>query len=247
MHRFFVPSDKISGRIGMITGDDAHHIQRVLRLEAGDRITLCDGRGMDYQAVIQDVSKGQVRVELTGKNPSGTEPNLQVTLLQGLPKASKMETIIQKCVELGIHEVIPITTSRTVVRIPDGREGEKKASRWQRVAEEASKQSRRGILPQVHAPKTFDQAIQACQADWKIILWEEEKKQSLRRVLQSQSSMPESIAILIGSEGGLEEEEVFLARQYGWISASLGPRILRTETAGMAALAAIMYQMEELE
>jgi 16S rRNA (uracil1498-N3)-methyltransferase len=247
MHRFFVPSDKINGNFGIITGDDAYHIQRVLRLEAGDKIILCDGRGMDYQAVIQDVSKGQVQLELTENSPSGTEPNLKVTLLQGLPKASKMETIIQKCVELGIHEIIPITTSRTVVRIADGREGEKKAARWQRVAEEAAKQSRRGILPQVHTPRTFDQAIQACQADWKIILWEEERKQSLRRVLQSRSSMPATIAILIGSEGGLEEKEVFLARQHGWIPASLGPRILRTETAGMATLAAIMYQMEELE
>lgn len=247
MHRFFVTPDKIIGNAGTITGDDAHHIQRVLRLEAGDKITLCDGRGMDYQAVIQDVGKGMVQVELTGNSPSGTEPHLKISLLQGLPKASKMETIIQKCVELGVYEVMPVTTARTVVRIADDREGEKKAARWQRVAEEAAKQSRRGILPRVHAPKTFGQAIQACQTDWKIMLWEEEREQSLRRILQSRSSIPASIAILIGPEGGLEQQEVVLARQFGWIPASLGPRILRTETAGMATLAAIMYQMEELE
>ena len=158
-----------------------------------------------------------------------------------------METIIQKCVELGVYNIMPITTSRAVVKVAGNKEKEKKALRWQRVAEEAAKQSRRGILPRVHTPASFEQAVQQCRADLKVIFWEEEREQSLRKQLQNSTTKPDSIAILIGPEGGLEEEEINLAKQHGWVSASLGARILRTETAGMAVLAAIMYQMEELE
>ncbi|HHU48385.1 MAG TPA: 16S rRNA (uracil(1498)-N(3))-methyltransferase [Clostridiales bacterium] len=247
MHRFFVRPDEIKGDTCILTGDDAHHIQNVLRLKAGEEIALCNSRGTDFRAVIREMSKEWVRVELLSSSPSGTEPNLKVTLLQGLPKASKMETIIQKCVELGVHDIIPIVTTRTVVKISDGRGGEKKAFRWQRVAEEAAKQSRRGIIPLVHVPIPLETAVETCEADLKIILWEEEKKQSLRMLLQSRSVKPDSIAILIGPEGGLEEKEINLARLHGWVSASLGSRILRTETAGMAVLAAVMYQMEEME
>lgn len=247
MHRFFISPEAIESNTCIITGTDAHHIQNVLRLKTGEEIMLCNSQGTDYRAVIREISKGHVRVELTESSPSKTEPDLKVTLLQGLPKASKMETIIQKCVELGIYDIIPITTARTVVRISSGRDAEKKTARWQRISEEAAKQCGRGIIPKVHSPLTFDQAVKSCQAGLKIIFWEEEKSQSLRLILQSQAEKPDSIAILIGPEGGLEEDEVIMAEKHGWVSASLGTRILRTETAGMAVLAAIMYQMEELE
>ena len=247
MHRFFVNPEAIDGNTCVITGTDAHHIQNVLRLKIGKEIIVCNSRGTDYRAVIQEMSSGLIRVELTDNMSSTAEPKLKVTLMQGLPKSSKMEIIIQKCVELGIYEILPIITARTVVKIESERDAGKKVLRWQRIADEAAKQCGRGILPLVHNPISFEQAVEMCQADLKIIFWEEEREQSLRLALQSQAYKPGSIAILIGPEGGLEEKEVQMAKQYGWVSASLGARILRTETAGIAVLAAIMYQMEELQ
>ncbi len=247
MHRFFVGPEQILDNIGKITGDDAHHIQRVLRLGIGEEITLCDSHGTDYQGLIQHVYKNLIEVKIVGTASSGTEPKIQLSLLQGLPKASKMEVIIQKCVELGIYEVLPITTLRTVVRISDERDARKKAQRWQKVAEEAAKQSKRGIIPHVSEPVSIKQAIKECNADLKLLFWEEEKELSLHKVLHSQVTPPKSIALLIGPEGGLDNSEVELARQHGWQSLTLGSRILRTETAGMAVLAAIMYHWEEWE
>ncbi len=247
MHRFFVEPKQIKGNIGEITGDDAHHIQRVLRLGIGEEITMCDSQGVDYQGLVQHVDKNLIEVKIVGTTPSQTEPKIQVSLLQGLPKASKMETIIQKCVELGIYEVVPITTIRTVVRLSDDRDVLKKAQRWQKVAEEAAKQSKRGIIPHVSKPVSMKQAIKECNADLKLLFWEEEKELSLHKVLHNQETSPKSIAILVGPEGGLDISEVELAKQHGWVCVTLGSRILRTETAGMAVLAAIMYHWEEWE
>ena len=247
MHRFFVEPDQIQDNIGNITGDDAHHIQRVLRLGIGEEITLCDSHGTDYQGLIQHVDKNLIEIKIIGTTPSEAEPKIQVSLLQGLPKASKMETIIQKCVELGIYEVLPITTTRTVVRISDDRDARRKAQRWQKVSEEAAKQSKRGIIPRVSEPVSIKQAIKECNADLKLLFWEEEEEHSLHKILHSQATPPKSIGLLIGPEGGLDNSEIELARQYGWVSLTLGSRILRTETAGMAVLAAIMYHWGEWE
>ena len=247
MHRFFVGPEQIQGDTAVIIGDDAHHIHRVLRLMSGEEVTLCDGQGMDYHAVIQTADKGLVEVKVLNSNPSDTEPKTRVTLLQGLPKSAKMETIIQKCVELGIYDIQPVTTLRTVVRIADDRDGEKKTQRWQRISEEAAKQSKRGRIPRVWTPAPLHQAIGSCQADLKLILWEEEKNQSLRQALHRQETSPKSVAVLVGPEGGLDESEVELVIQHGWIPTTIGNRILRTETAGMAVLAAIMYHLGEWE
>ncbi|HHY82168.1 MAG TPA: 16S rRNA (uracil(1498)-N(3))-methyltransferase [Clostridiales bacterium] len=247
MHRFFIRPENIDGNTAVITGDDAHHISKVLRMEAGEEIILCNSQGLDYKAVISKVENGKVYAGLTESSPAPAEPGVRVTLYQGLPKASKMETIVQKCVELGIYEIIPICTSRTVVRLSDKKDGEKKAARWQKIAEEAAKQCGRGIIPHVGNPVSFEQAVKDCCSDLKILLWEEEKERSLRNVLYNQAANIHTAAILIGPEGGLEKQEASLAEQYGWVTATIGPRILRTETAGMAVLAAIMYHMEELE
>jgi len=247
MHRFFVRPEDINNDMAVIAGDDAHHIGKVLRLEPGEEIILCNSEGLDYKAVIQKVEKDRVCAKLLGSSPSVTEPGIKVILYQGLPKASKMDTIIQKCVELGISRIVPVSTIRTVVRLSDKKDGEKKTARWQKIAEEAAKQSGRGIIPQVDYPVSFDEAVKHCRADLKILLWEEEKDQSLRNILNSRSAGADTIAVFIGPEGGLDKQEAALAEQYGWLSASVGPRILRTETAGMAVLAAIMYHMEEFE
>jgi 16S rRNA (uracil1498-N3)-methyltransferase len=247
MHRFFILPENISGKTAVIQGDDAHHIQKVLRLRIGEEIALCDGRGRDYTAFIRSMEKGQVTADIKAGTPTVTEPHTKITLLQGVPKASKMETVIQKCVELGVHDFVPVNTLRVVVRFADEKDSRKKALRWQRIAEEAAKQSRRGMIPPVSLPVSFEEAIKSNNSKLKLLLWEEERQQSLRSVLQGLTEKPDSIAVLIGPEGGLDEKEANLAREYGWISVTVGPRILRTETAGMAVIAAIMYQMEDME
>ena len=247
MHRFFIEPEDIEGNIGRIKGSDAHHLNKVLRLNPGDEIMLCNGRGLDFRSVIQTVEKEEILVEILDSRPNATEPNVRVSLFQGIPKSSKMELIIQKCVELGIYELIPIQTLRCVAKINEGKDSEKKTLRWQRIAEEAAKQSRRGIIPMVSSPISFNQSVMYSKADVKLIFWEEENTKSLRKILEELNFKPETVAMIIGPEGGLEKSEVELAEKHGWISVSLGSRILRTETAGMAALTAIMYHLEELE
>jgi 16S rRNA (uracil1498-N3)-methyltransferase len=247
MHRFFIPKDNISGTVAIIEGDDAHHIQKVLRLRTGEKIVLCDGRGMDYIVAIQSMQKGQVIGQVTDTRPVITEPRTRVTLIQGLPKGSKMEVVIQKCVELGIYNIVPVHTERAVVRIDDEKNIAKKLLRWQRIAEEAAKQSQRGIIPEISQPVSFNEAVSNISAKLKLILWEGEREQSLRKVLESYPEKPDSIAMLVGPEGGLDAGEVDLAREHGWLSVTVGSRILRTETAGMAVLSAIMYAMEDME
>jgi 16S rRNA (uracil1498-N3)-methyltransferase len=257
MHRFFVLFENINGITAVIQGDDAHHIQKVLRLRIGEEIVLCDGRGNDHTASIDFIGKGQVTAVIKSSAATATEPRTKVTLVQGVPKASKMEAIIQKCVELGVHNIVPANTLRAVVRFDDERDSDKKAQRWQRIAEEAAKQSRRGIIPHVSSPLSFEEAVKSSNSRLKLLLWEEEREQSLRSVLRGfaenepagkgRAEKLDSIAILIGPEGGLDAKEAALARNHGWIPVSVGPRILRTETAGMAVLAAIMYQMEDME
>mgnify|MGYP001098354522 FL=1 len=134
MHRFFIEPEDIEGNIGRIKGSDAHHLNKVLRLNPGDEIMLCNGRGLDFRSVIQTVEKEEILVEILDSRPNATEPNVRVSLFQGIPKSSKMELIIQKCVELGIYELIPIQTLRCVAKINEGKDSEKKTLRWQRIA-----------------------------------------------------------------------------------------------------------------
>lgn len=246
MHRFFVPVTDITGSFAVVRGEDAHHITNVIRLEIGEKVVLCDGQGYDYLAEIKKADKQRVELAILEKHSSSSEPAVRVTLYQGLPKASKMELVIQKCVELGAYAFIPVSTERAVVKLSDS-DGRKKADRWQKIAEEAAKQSGRGIIPRVSEPVAFDKAVASSDHDLKLMLWEDERANSLRSVLTGIPGKPGSVAVMIGPEGGISAKEAGLAKEYGWIPVSVGPRILRTETAGMAAIAAIMYQMEEME
>ncbi|NLI60224.1 MAG: 16S rRNA (uracil(1498)-N(3))-methyltransferase [Clostridiales bacterium] len=250
MNRFFIDNAKIVDSHTEIIGHDAGHILRVLRLGIGDSIELCDGAGMDYPTTIVETDKDRLRVKLGEGRPSKGEPSIRVTLYQGIPKSTKMDLIVQKCVELGIYRIVPLDTARTITKLSDPKKAKKRVARWQKISEEAAKQSRRGIIPKVDVPISYSSMAESASHSAKIILWEGERDVALRQCLERakhSSGSKADIGIVIGPEGGLDHDEVVLAKEHGWETASLGSRILRTETAGMAALAATMFYMEEME
>lgn len=242
MNRFFVASKDIIADTAVITGEDVKHISRVLRMSPGDRVTLCDGEGEQYLAAIDDISKDKVTLNILSHDRCQGEPTRHITLYQGLPKGDKMELIVQKCVELGVSEIVPVAAERSVVRVKPGEFGGKQ-TRYQRVAYEAAKQCGRGRVPRVAELTDFKSANME-QHDLIIIAYEDEKGNTLKSMLKK-NIKAEDIAIVIGPEGGLERSEVDMLVEKGGVPVTLGPRILRTETAGMAAIAMIMYEVEE--
>ncbi len=242
MNRFFVEQKQIDGHSAIITGEDVAHITRVLRMNPGDALTLCDGACTQYEGRILSVGD-TVQVALGEPEWCPAELPYQITLLQGLPKAGKMEAIIQKCVELGVYAVQPVAAARSVVRVAE-KEFEKKRTRYQKVAVEAAKQSRRGVLPKVHGLLPFAGLAYAAY-DLLVVLDEEEQVCTLRACLESMPKRPDRIGVVIGPEGGLAREEAACLRAAGGRTVTLGKRILRTETAGMAALAMLQYALGE--
>ena len=238
MRRFFC--ENITQGTATITGDDAHHISRVLRMKAGDALSLCDGAGNEYDAVIIAIAQDAVTCSIGERRASEAESPVRVTLFQCLPKTGKMELIVQKCTELGVFAIVPVVSVRCVV-VPN-KDYDKKRERYNRVALEAAKQSRRGMIPTV-LPLIELKKIDVKAFDLFLVAYEDENTISLKQALRAAKS-PQSIALLIGPEGGLEEAEVAQLVKAGAKSASLGPRILRTETAGMAMLAQTLYEVE---
>lgn len=242
MNRFFVKKDDIAGSSALIIGEDVKHISKVLRMAPGDKVMLCDGEGYQYLAKISEITKEEVRLAILSGERCAADPLQRITLYQGLPKGDKMELIVQKCVELGITEIVPVAAERSIVRIKPGEFGGKR-TRYQRVAYEAAKQCGRGIIPQIADLVTF-KSMDVSRHDLIIIAYEDEKENTLKSLLKA-NPKAKDIAIVIGPEGGLEKAEVDLLTQKGGTAVTLGPRILRTETAGMAALAMILYEIEE--
>lgn len=242
MSRFFVDKSQIGDGYVSIIGDDVKHISRVLRLREGDEIIVCDKCGMDYTCALTEVSPDKVLAKIICEKESQTEPEIEVTLYQGLPKSDKMDYIVQKCVELGISKIVPVITKR-VVALP--RDTEKKISRWQKISYEAAKQSGRGVVPEISDAISFDKALSEISKEdaLGIMPYECERDGKLSSVLKS--SKKKKICILIGPEGGFDESEVVKAQEAGVKTVTLGPRILRTETAPLAVLAAIMYELQE--
>lgn len=246
MPKFFVPRENIKEDIIIIEGGDVAHISKVLRMETGDALTLCDGRGIDYDAVISEINQKQIVCGIKSRSRSRTEPDLEVTLVQGIPKASKMDYIIQKTTELGISRIIPCTLSRCVVRLENQKAEEKKVERWRKISEEAAKQSGRGVIPEVCMPQNLDGAIEALK-DFDIVFvpYECEEQNSIKSVLTS-CKAPKKAGFIIGPEGGFDISEIEKIRNAGIKTVTLGKRILRTETAGEAVLAMIMYEIGDI-
>ncbi len=245
MHRFFVDKENIQDDKIMVIGDDVKHIKNVLRLMEGDIISLCDKLGTDYTAEISDLSKEKIICRILERKVSETEPPIEVILYQGIPKSTKMDLIIQKNTELGVSKIIPVITDRTVVKIQDRKKEEKKLERWNKVTEEAAKQSKRGIVPEVYQILTFEEMLKALKNDGLIIVpYENEENIGIKEVLKSETS--KKINIVIGPEGGFEQKEIESLKAIGSKIVSLGPRILRTETAGFITSAIVLYELGDL-
>lgn len=245
MHRFFIKRENIYKGGIAVEGEDVQHISRVLRLQAGDKIILCDGEGTDYHVTIETMNKHSVRTVIIDKEASKGEASIHTVLYQGIPKATKMDLIIQKCTEMGINRIVPLTTVRTVVKLESEKDERKKVERWSKIAEEAAKQSGRGIIPQIDMPMTFDQALKdAGGLELRLIPYESESTVSVKDALQRKKV--NRIGYFIGPEGGFEISEIEKAKNADVIPVTLGKRILRTETAGFAVLTGIMYEYDQM-
>jgi len=246
MSRFFVKRKNIEETEITITGEDVQHISKVLRLQKGDSITLCDGEGNDYLAEILEIDKRFVRTKVLDKGPSKGEPDIEVVLYQGIPKSAKMDLIIQKCTEMGIRRIVPVFTARTVVKLESEKDERKKVERWSKIAEEAAKQSGRGIVPVIDMPVNLSDALaDAKNLDMIIVPYELEDSVSVKAALKKERTA--SIGFFIGPEGGFEAGEILETKSAGAVPVTLGSRILRTETAGLAVLTAIMYEYDQMK
>ncbi len=244
MPKFFVSPDKIVDNKIIIDTDDVLHIKRVLRLSIGDKIIVCDSAGTDYTATISMIADKHIECNVINSVKNDTESNIKVTLYQALPKASKMEFIIQKTTELGIVRVVPCTLSRCVVRL-DGKDAAKKVERWQKISDEAAKQSGRGIIPEISPVMSFGDAVEEMQkSDLCFVPYESAEDIRLKPVLNSTPA--KTIGYMIGPEGGFSPEEAEYLKNRGIPLVSLGKRILRTETAGMAVLSMLMYELGDI-
>ena len=234
MPRFFI--DYVPEAQAVITGDDARHIARSLRMQPGESLVLCDSIGTDYNCEIERVADDSVAVRVLNFCKTVAEPSVKVTVYQGLPKADKMDSIVQKSVETGAARIVPVMTVRCVSR-PDEKSAAKKIARWQKIAEEAAKQSGRGVIPQVAPIIGFKAAVQEASKNSEMILFFEGGGQSIAELVNKGTV---NLSVFIGPEGGFEQAEVDSVLQNGGRTGTLGPRILRTETAPIAALAAVM-------
>ena len=236
MPRFFIDFSCRVGQEAAVGGENGKHIAKSLRMRPGEALTLCDGRGTDYPCEIVRLEGETAYCRVLAVEACRTEPGLSVTLIQSLPKADKMELVIQKAVELGVAEVVPMLSARCVSR-PDAAALKKKTERWQKIALEAAKQSGRGIVPQVKPAVDFRTAVGNAAGAGEILFFYERGGENLLRLVTPEWK---KISIIIGPEGGFEDGEVEFAKAAGAKIATLGPRILRTETAPLAALAAVM-------
>lgn len=242
MPKYFVSRNQIEKDYITIVGDDARHIKTVLRFAVNDALTVCDGLGIDYHCKVLGFEDGNVQVGICEKTACQTEPKTKIVLYQGLPKADKMETIIQKCTEIGVTRIVPVTTRHAIMKL--SQKEEKKMGRWQKIAEAAAKQSERGLIPQV-GPKalSFAQAVdEARMLSGALIAYEKERDFGVKQFTSGFAG--DTIGVFVGPEGGFAVEETEMAKAAGIQPVTLGKRILRTETAGMVVTALLLHELE---
>ena len=246
MYQFFVEPSQIQGNRVIITGKDVNHIKNVLRMKPGEEIAVSNGcDGKEYRCGITELSEDEILCELQSVKEEGMELPSKIYLFQGLPKVDKMELIIQKAVELGVYEIIPMASKRAVVKL-DEKKAKSKILRWQGIAEAAAKQSKRGIIPQIKDVMSFKEAITYSNcAEVKLIPYELAEGMSRTKEIIEGIKPGQDVAVFIGPEGGFAEEEIEFAMKNGVEPVTLGKRILRTETAGLTVLSILMYHLEQ--
>lgn len=244
MQHFFVDASQVSDSMIQIEGSDVNHIKNVLRMRIGEEVTVSDGQGMEYLCEVQEFEEEQVLLKIVEMKNSDTELPSKIYLFQGLPKQEKMELIVQKCVELGVYAVVPVSMKRCVVKL-DAKKGVKKVERWNGIAASAAKQSGRGIMPEVMPVMSYKEALEmAKNLDVILVPYEcAEGMEHTKKLIQSVRP-GQSVGIFIGPEGGFDPDEIELAKKAGGQVVTLGKRILRTETAGLTLMSVLMFHLE---
>lgn len=240
MPRFPVDGKKIENGKAFLSGTDYKHVVKVLRMKEGDAITLFDESSVEYEGRITQVGSKEVVVDIVSSRKVETDSPLRITLMQGLPKGDKMDYIIEKATEIGVHTIVPVVTERSQVRTIE------KKKRWERIAVEASKQCGRTKPPAIENTLNFNEAIKYYSDNELALILHVGSQVSLKDFLKNTLQHPTNIIVLIGPEGGFSEKEVLLATEMGFTSLGLGPRTLRTETAGIAVLSIIQFQHGDL-
>ena len=246
MTRFFISSDQIKDNSVILKGEDRHHLLNVLRQGPGDEITVLNGKGEEYLVRITDVTVDQVKGEIVKQVERQSEPQVKITLVQSLPKADKFEWILQKNTELGVSRFQPVFTERSNIKLDQAAQS-RKLERWNKIIREAAEQSGRQIIPVLEPIRRWSEMLAAYSGVGLVLIpWEGESGQSLKQVLERQPGIPGSVTVLIGPEGGFSLKEVEEAKEKGAIPVTLGPRILRTETAGLVVASALLYHFGDL-
>ena len=244
MHHFFVTPDQVDEKNIYIEGSDVNHMRNVLRMKTGGQVEVSDGNNLKYLCKIVDYETDRAVLKILERRKADTELLSKLYLFQGLPKSDKMELIVQKAVELGAYKIVPVATKRCVVKL-DAKKAEKKVERWNSIAESAAKQAGRSMIPEVSEVMSYQAALRmAKELDVVLIPYElAEGMEETKAVIKAMKS-GQSVGIFIGPEGGFEQEEVEEAVMQGAKPVTLGRRILRTETAGMAMLSILMFELE---
>ncbi len=243
MFQFFVEPDQIREDKIVITGSDVNHIKNVLRMRTGEQLRISDNEGRDFYCEIDHMEERQIILHITSQ-AEDTEPSIKIVLFQGLPKGDKMELVIQKAVELGVSEIIPVSMKNCVVKL-DEKKAKAKQARWQAIAESAAKQSKRSIIPRIgHVMKFPEAAEYARKLDVRLLPYENQRGMAHTREVMGGISKGSTVGIFIGPEGGYDSQEIALV-QNEMEMISLGNRILRTETAGLCALSMLIYALED--
>ena len=244
MYHFFINQDQVEDDHIRIIGADVNHIKNVLRMGAGEEVLISNGVDKDYLCEVTSVTAQEVTARILSVEEGGRELPARITLFQGLPKGDKMELIIQKAVELGAYEIVPVETKRTVVKL-DKKKEESKLRRWNAVSESAAKQSKRLIVPEVAGVMSLKEALDfSKEFDLTVIPFENAKGMERTREILSQVKPGMNVGIFIGPEGGFEDSEIELSESFGARTVTLGKRILRTETAGLSVLSVLSYLLE---
>lgn len=244
MFHFFVSPENITADEVTIVGSDVNHIKNVLRMKTGEKFVANDGNGASYCCAVREIYDDRIVADIEDGQLMSNELPVKLVLFQGLPKGDKMELIIQKAVELGVSEIYPVEMSRCVVKLDDKKK-KSKTARWQSISESAAKQSGRTVIPEIHEPLPYAQALKAAESfDLLLVPYECADSMAVLKEKISQVRENMTIGIFIGPEGGYEEKEIEKAKEAGGEIVSLGKRILRTETASIAALAICMFNIE---